>query len=256
MALLLGGVLQYDMGKQTHEGFEIRSHLNKPYGLLTDAVSKLWLKHKHKAGMKDMECSMRKAADAVSDFEFPGRGEDRLFKSDYRCETEGQGVCSKCSQKLLVSRETRNTDVPKIHHGLIGSANTVMKDAVKRDYMRQSQKILCFEMEAAYLMDNLPCTVIRGISDYADSHKNDRWRYYAALTAAAYAKDLLDIIPPKRVDKAEAAWTVLREGMSSFYVETGDRLENQPKQMRLNNSTRDSRMSHTNLAKSTMAYRI
>jgi nucleoside phosphorylase len=50
-------------------------------------------------------------------------------------------------------------------------------------------------MEAAGLMDEFSCLIIRGICDYADSHKNKRWQPYAAATAAAYAKELLSIIP-------------------------------------------------------------
>lgn len=49
---------------------------------------------------------------------------------------------------------------------------------------------MCFEMEAAGLVDNFPCLTIRGICDYADSHKNKIWQEYAAATAAAYAKEL------------------------------------------------------------------
>jgi nucleoside phosphorylase len=40
-------------------------------------------------------------------------------------------------------------------------------------------------------MNSFPCVIIRGIADYADSHKNDNWHRYAALVAAAYAKELL-----------------------------------------------------------------
>lgn len=50
-------------------------------------------------------------------------------------------------------------------------------------------------MEAAGLMNSFPCLVIRGICDYADSHKNDRWQRYAASTAAAYAKEILSVVP-------------------------------------------------------------
>jgi hypothetical protein len=50
-------------------------------------------------------------------------------------------------------------------------------------------------MEAAGLMNHFPCLVIRGICDYADSHKNKEWQPYAAGTAAAYAKELLGVIP-------------------------------------------------------------
>jgi len=39
-------------------------------------------------------------------------------------------------------------------------------------------------MEAAGLMDEFSCLVIRGICDYADLHKNKRWQPYAAATAA------------------------------------------------------------------------
>jgi nucleoside phosphorylase len=50
-------------------------------------------------------------------------------------------------------------------------------------------------MEAAGLMDQLPCLVIRGICDYSDSHKHQQWQGYAALAAAVYAKLLLGIVP-------------------------------------------------------------
>jgi nucleoside phosphorylase len=59
--------------------------------------------------------------------------------------------------------------------------------------------VLCVEMEVAGLMDEFPCLVIRGICDYADSHKNKRWQPYAAATAATYAKELLSIIPTQEV---------------------------------------------------------
>ena len=71
-----------------------------------------------------------------------------------------------------------------------------------RDVLRQELDILCFEMEAAGLMDNFPCLVIRGICDYSDSHKNKQWQPYAAAVAAAYAKELLSVIPaaPGKLD--------------------------------------------------------
>ncbi|GKT67552.1 regulatory protein AfsR [Colletotrichum tofieldiae] len=72
-----------------------------------------------------------------------------------------------------------------------------MKDGQTRDrYSQELGGVLCFEMEAAGLMNNFPCIVIRGVCDYADAHKNKRWQPYAAATAAAYAKELLHVIPP------------------------------------------------------------
>ena len=59
-------------------------------------------------------------------------------------------------------------------------------------------------MEAAGLMDSFPCLVIRGICDYADSHKNKKWQPYAAATAAAYMKELLSVIPPDVAEVSSA----------------------------------------------------
>ncbi|KAF6824962.1 G-protein beta WD-40 repeats containing [Colletotrichum plurivorum] len=66
-----------------------------------------------------------------------------------------------------------------------------MRDATIRDKLAAERGVLCFEMEAAGLMNHFPCLVIRGICDYSDSHKNKGWQGYAAMTAAAYAKALV-----------------------------------------------------------------
>ena len=65
----------------------------------------------------------------------------------------------------------------------MASGNQVMKHGGTRDRFARDLGILCFEMEAAGLMDYFPCLVIRGICDYyADSHKNKQWQEYAAET--------------------------------------------------------------------------
>jgi nucleoside phosphorylase len=72
-----------------------------------------------------------------------------------------------------------------------------MKHGATRDKLSRQDNILCFEMEAAGMMDHFPCLVVRGICDYCDSHKNKQWQPYAAATAAAYAKELLFLMQPK-----------------------------------------------------------
>jgi nucleoside phosphorylase len=91
-------------------------------------------------------------------------------------------------------------DDPMIHYGLIASRNQLMNDAVVRDTLVREKDMLCFEMEAASLMNHFPCLVIHGICDYSDTHKNDVWQGYAAMVAAAYAKDLLKRMPPNKVE--------------------------------------------------------
>lgn len=75
-----------------------------------------------------------------------------------------------------------------------------MKDAVIHDQLAAEKDVLCFEMEAAGLMNLFLYLVIWGICDYSDSHKNKEWQGYAAMAAAAYAKDLLSRIPPNKVE--------------------------------------------------------
>ena len=70
-----------------------------------------------------------------------------------------------------------------------------MRHSATRERLRKELNVLCFETEAAGLIDDFPCLVVRGICDYADSHKSKIWQGYAAATAAAYAKELLSIIP-------------------------------------------------------------
>jgi nucleoside phosphorylase len=66
-------------------------------------------------------------------------------------------------------------------------------------------------MEAAGLMDNFPCIVIRGICDHADSQKNDSWQEYAATTAAACAKELLEYVQPNDVEQELSVKDVLAD---------------------------------------------
>jgi hypothetical protein len=60
-------------------------------------------------------------------------------------------------------------------------------------------------------MNSLPCLVIRGVCDYADSHKNKQWQAYAAGTAAAYAKELLSVIPAEKIAETRTAEEATRE---------------------------------------------
>lgn len=91
-----------------------------------------------------------------------------------------------------------------------------MKDASVRDRLIAEKDVLCFEMEAAGLMNHFPCLVIRGICDYSDSHKNKEWQGYAAMAAAAYANDLLCRIAPNRVE-AEKRISEILSGLSTGF---------------------------------------
>ncbi|KAN0076274.1 hypothetical protein V8E54_006416 [Elaphomyces granulatus] len=72
------------------------------------------------------------------------------------------------------------SDEPQIHYGLLASGNQVMMHGETRDQLAKEHGMLCFEMEAAGLMNQLPCLVIREICDYSDAHKNKQWQSYSS----------------------------------------------------------------------------
>ncbi|KEY74083.1 hypothetical protein S7711_10326 [Stachybotrys chartarum IBT 7711] len=67
-----------------------------------------------------------------------------------------------------------------------------MKSGEERDDVAKRDGVIGFEMESAGIWDVFPCIVIKGVCDYADSHKIKLWQRYAAATAAACTKAFLE----------------------------------------------------------------
>ncbi|EGX54058.1 hypothetical protein AOL_s00004g91 [Orbilia oligospora ATCC 24927] len=194
----LGGVVQYDLGKTVKRGhFERCGSLNKPPQILLTAIAGLQASHELKGINKIrnyLSEAYQKHPNLVEAYTHQGQEHDVLYKADY--EHEGDTTCESCNTDEVVSRKVRKNMYPVIHYGTIASGNQVIKHGVTRDRIGDDSGAICFEMEAAGLMDHCPCLVIRGICDYSDSHKNKRWQPYAALTAAAYTKELVSQIAP------------------------------------------------------------
>jgi nucleoside phosphorylase len=127
---------------------------------------------------------------------------------------EASDSCLNCDKGEIVWREERKPGEMCVHYGLIASGNQVIKSGTMRDTLNKTfgGNLLCVEMEAAGLMNAGPCLVIRGICDYADSHKNDVWQEHAAAVAAAYAKELLTTVPPTNVETEIAAKEIITQG--------------------------------------------
>ncbi|KAH0558653.1 hypothetical protein GP486_004695 [Trichoglossum hirsutum] len=196
---VFGGVVQHDMGKTLAGGlFHRTGSLNKPAQTTLTAVAKLRAIHMMETSSIQTFLSnmTTKYPRLITRFTHPGQHEDRLYYTGY--EHVSGDSCEHCDQDMLVARCARATDNPVVHYGVIASGNSLIKDSATRDYLSKELDALCIDMEAAGLMDHFPCLAIRGISDYADSHKNGQWQAYAAATAAAYAKELLDVIHPTR----------------------------------------------------------
>ncbi|KAG9529583.1 pfs domain-containing protein, partial [Aureobasidium melanogenum] len=192
-----GGVVQYDLGKTRPNGnFERTGSLAAPpdalLTTLTDVIAA------QEMDELNIAAHLSQLAQRLPAYGFPAKLTDDLYLPNHL--HKGGKTCLDCGKEDLVQREERPNKIPAIHYGTIASGNRVMKDAVERDVISQALGgVLCFEMEAAGLMNNFPCLVIRGISDYSDSHKNDGWQRYAAATAAAFAKELLNHLAATQV---------------------------------------------------------
>ncbi|KAF2270919.1 purine and uridine phosphorylase, partial [Lojkania enalia] len=203
-----GGVIQYDFGKTIQDqSFRTTGFLNQPPRVLRAAVNGLKAQYEEEGHQFEnaINSILEKKPRLRKKYMRPGLYTDRLYQSGVvHPLNDGLSCTAACGDdpSTLVSRPERakEEDNPAIHYGLIASANQLMKNALVRDKLSAEKNVLCFEMEAAGLMNNFPCLVIRGICDYSDSHKNKEWQGYAAMAAATYAKDLLCKIPPNKVE--------------------------------------------------------
>lgn len=235
-----GGIYQYDFGKTIQgQTFEPTMTLNPIPHLFLTAMTPLTTKYKIDGHEIDAKIDkVLKKPSLKKEFKRPDPKTDKLYKArvvhppkepqcpkcgkepqcepcrhppdcedcedELKCEkSEVDSLCGKCGndQKNFVSRPERDAEnLLTIHYGLIASGNQLMKDALVRDKLSKEKDVLCFEMEAAGLMNQFPCLVVRGICDYSDSHKNKAWQGYAAMAAAAYAKDLLNLIVPNKIE--------------------------------------------------------
>ncbi|KAI0151085.1 nucleoside phosphorylase domain-containing protein [Pestalotiopsis sp. NC0098] len=219
------GVFQYDFGKTVqHQEFWATRFLDQPPPVLRTAVSALKALYEADGHQirEAIQVALEKKPRLRRNYDQPEPSTDRLYRADvvHPPEAEVEAPClTTCGidASLLVSRQARDEheDDPMIHYGRVASGNQLMKDAVLRDKLGKEKDVLCFEMEAAGLMNHFPCLVIRGIWNYSDTHKNKVWQGYAAMTAAAYAKDLLKRIPLNKVE-VERKLTDAVDGVSSW----------------------------------------
>lgn len=209
-----GGVIQYDFGKTEASGHFTRTgFLNSPPTILLNALAKLQANNLNLRSSLPVSLS---AVNHLSSFAYDNAGPDILFESTYE-HVEGS-TCDLCDRNRSVERTPRENQNIVVHYGTIASGNQLMKDGIARDKLSSELGgVLCFEMEAAGLMNHFPCLVIRGISDYADSHKNKSWQPRAAAAAAACARELLSVIPAAQVTQTQTVGETMegKKGQSS-----------------------------------------
>ncbi|KAH7115490.1 hypothetical protein B0J13DRAFT_653898 [Dactylonectria estremocensis] len=212
-----GGVFQYDFGKTIQDqSFRPTGFLNQPPAVLLTAVTVISGRYESDGHSLEEEINdiLRKKPRLQKKYSRPDPSSDRLYQSGVVHPVDDDSSCvaacgTDLSRLILRSKRTQDEDNPAVHYGVIASGNQLMKDASVRDKLAAEENILCFEMEAAGLMNHFPCLIIRVICDYSDSHKNKEWQGHATMVAAAYAKDLLCQMAPNRVEAEKKIGDIL-----------------------------------------------
>ncbi|KAM0239457.1 hypothetical protein ACHAP5_008379 [Fusarium lateritium] len=223
-------IVQYDYGRQYPEYFAIKNTVEDSLGrankdirsLLTVFETELMRERlqteasKHLKHLQEVAREASKKKRRQASYQYPGTKEDKLYPATYAhrhrkwcsvcadgpdafCKSASTASCAEagCDSASLTIRERLEEIIPggdfrpEVFIGRIGSGNTVMKSGEDRDQIATQNNLIAFEMEGAGVWDEVPCIVVKGICDYADSHKNKAWQDFAAATAAAVAKAIL-----------------------------------------------------------------
>ncbi|KAJ3469853.1 hypothetical protein MRS44_003918 [Fusarium solani] len=219
-------IIQYDYGRQYPGYFAVKNTVEDSLGRANKDIRSLLAvfetelmrerlqieASKHLKHLQEAAKKKRRRAN----YQYPGTKEDKLYPPTYThrhgngcsvcaddtdvfCESASKASCVEagCDSANLVVRERSEHPIqggdfrPEVFIGRIGSGNTVMKSGEDRDRIAAKHDLIAFEMEGAGAWDEVPCVVVKGICDYADSHKNKAWQAFAAATAASVAKAIL-----------------------------------------------------------------
>ncbi|TKX27588.1 tetratricopeptide repeat-containing protein 2 [Elsinoe australis] len=245
--VLSTSVLQYDFGHQYPGGFKYQQRPFTTIGQkavgLESALAQLKTTY-HQQNLRDkIAVVLEEVLNNRPDVRYPGAGSDRLFRPSYShkhrrkdsgwscqaCDSPEDTLCEAAAQtpcevlgcetsSMVVRRQARHFDSgilgnvkhkPSVHFGSIGSGNAVMKSGQHRDRIAaELDDLVAFEMEGAGVWRHFPaCLVVKGVCDYADSHKSKTWQLYAAAVAAAGAKSLLHSWSRADLYPSKVTWT-------------------------------------------------
>ncbi|KAI5461021.1 nucleoside phosphorylase domain-containing protein [Mariannaea sp. PMI_226] len=213
-------IIQYNYSRQYPRHFIIKNTVEDSlrrdiWVLLTVFKMELmreWLQNEALEHLQHMQAADRKKWQRAN-YQYPGMINNKLYPLNYVhkhqtpsdlgignlgafYESASKAYCSntQCGSTDLVARERFIEDdrfSPEIFIGRIGSGNTIMKSREDRDRIAAASNIIGFKMEGARAWDEVPYIVIKGICNYANSHKNKAWQDFAAATAVSVMKAIL-----------------------------------------------------------------
>lgn len=216
-------VIEYDFGKDYENGFRRRTEVESALPRAPAEVANFVNQFVRGRSMAFRRILQKTNADLArcerfetgenGFHEHPGPGKDDVYALEYRHRHQDPEVCVKCSQctewyhevceealtascQMLDCKPDHSNAVrdTKIHFGRYASGNAVMKNGHRRDLLIQNDNVIGFEMEGAGAWEVFGTIVVKGVVDYADSHKSKQWRGYPAARAALCAAAMIEEI--------------------------------------------------------------
>jgi nucleoside phosphorylase len=221
--IISDAVVEYDLGKQYPGGFQRKTNVKDTLGRPPREIRSFLTALSGRQTRFEFQQKTIQHLDAIGRlgtlWQRPKKLDDNLFHASYHhkhssdvsgascrcsCAISPDDICSAamsqtcddvgCDKKQIYRQRASMEPIkPLIHIGPIACADTVMKSGEHRDRLVKSDGIIGFEMEGTGVWDNIPCIVIKGVCDYADSHKDKAWQSYAAAAGASAAKTLLQL---------------------------------------------------------------
>ncbi|KAK4226283.1 nucleoside phosphorylase domain-containing protein [Podospora fimiseda] len=222
-------IVQYDLGAQFPHVYKIDMDRALP-GTAGDIVSLIKSLNGDKQGFEDhvAKCLTDIQRAEPKTYRFLGIDKDFVFPVDYLhlhrssdgvdCGCTETGACDvakkmkcrelSCARDMMLPRQRveqkkrledggkmEEAQKPAVYFGAIACGNRVVKSGVFRDALGEEVDIIAFEMEGSGVWEqsDVSCMVIKGACDYADSHKKKGWQNWAAATAAAACKAILEL---------------------------------------------------------------
>jgi nucleoside phosphorylase len=213
-------VIEYDFGKTYENGFrrktDVENALPRAPAEVTNFVNKLSRGHSaaYRRILRKTNSDIARL-DEIQDVTYyhPGPDRDNVFPLTYRHKHQDPTTCTTCdactewyhevcaealeaSCEVLGCKPSRSVPVhdTKIHFGRYASGNSVMKSGFRRDILIKEDNVVGFDMEGAGAWEGFGTIVVKGVVDYADSHKNKGWREYPAARAALCAAAMIEEI--------------------------------------------------------------
>ncbi|SMR58378.1 unnamed protein product [Zymoseptoria tritici ST99CH_1E4] len=257
-------VIEYDFGREYENGFKRRTDVESVLPRAPPEVANFinLIKLGRSAAFRRILAKTNADLTSYSNLqtgkgeypEHPGANADHVYALGYRHKHQDPGACTKCSQctewyhevcataltadclTLGCKPQHSNNDriETKIHFGRYASGNAVMKSGHRRDLLIRDEKVIAFEMEGAGAWEVFGTIVVKGIVDYADSHKNKKWRGCPAARAALCAAAMIEEIelpekPPNILqrDTPQQLWLLPRQANTRYtgYTDVLERLQ-------------------------------